>query len=167
MSKVQRLIAAMAVVPKAKKRKTQQKKKRNTNWVLRSCSVSAGDHQVYVDLFEQMVAYVIWWMGLGRFFFGRATARLLTARKNPTAGILSSVGLGTGMHTGLLFLFPHILKVRYRSPALCRVFLLFFHSFFCGVIAWRQRRAAAPSLSLTLTCGLPSATGGAPVPCKR
>ena len=34
--------------------------------------------------------FVTWWLGLG---------------------VLSSVGLGTGMHTGLLFLFPHILKV--------------------------------------------------------
>jgi hypothetical protein len=25
-------------------------------------------------------------------------------------GILSSIGLGTGMHSGLLFLFPHMLK---------------------------------------------------------
>ena len=33
----------------------------------------------------------MWWVGLG---------------------VLSSIGLGTGMHTGLLFLFPHILKVR-------------------------------------------------------
>ncbi|ELP88252.1 transmembrane protein, putative [Entamoeba invadens IP1] len=37
-----------------------------------------------------VIKYVIWWFGLG---------------------VLSSVGLGTGMHTGLLFLFPHILHV--------------------------------------------------------
>ena len=36
------------------------------------------------------LSVVVWWLGLG---------------------VLSSVGLGTGMHTGLLFLFPHILKV--------------------------------------------------------
>ena len=35
--------------------------------------------------------YIVWWVGLG---------------------ILSSIGLGSGMQTGLMFLFPHILKVR-------------------------------------------------------
>ncbi|KDD77071.1 hypothetical protein H632_c27p4 [Helicosporidium sp. ATCC 50920] len=39
---------------------------------------------------EQWLGYVLWWTGLG---------------------VLSSIGLGTGMHSGLLFLFPHILKV--------------------------------------------------------
>lgn len=34
--------------------------------------------------------YVVWWVGLG---------------------VLSSVGLGTGMHSGLLFLFPHVMRV--------------------------------------------------------
>jgi len=34
--------------------------------------------------------FIVWWIGLG---------------------ILSSIVLGTGMHTGLLFLFPHIMKV--------------------------------------------------------
>jgi len=33
----------------------------------------------------------VWWVGLG---------------------VLSSIGLGTGMHSGLLFLFPHMLKAR-------------------------------------------------------
>ena len=33
---------------------------------------------------------MVWWVGLG---------------------ILSSIGLGTGMQTGIMFLFPHILKV--------------------------------------------------------
>ena len=40
---------------------------------------------------ESWLAYVVWWVGLG---------------------VLSSIGLGTGMHSGLLFLFPHFLKVR-------------------------------------------------------
>lgn len=39
---------------------------------------------------QGIVKYVAWWVGLG---------------------ILSSIGLGTGMHSGLLFLFPHMLKV--------------------------------------------------------
>jgi membrane protein YqaA with SNARE-associated domain len=36
--------------------------------------------------------YTVWWIGLG---------------------ILSSIGIGTGIHTGLLFLFPHCIKVIY------------------------------------------------------
>jgi vacuole membrane protein 1 len=43
---------------------------------------------------EIWVLYVIWWVGLG---------------------VLSSIGLGTGMHSGLLFLFPHFLKVAKRA----------------------------------------------------
>lgn len=34
--------------------------------------------------------YVTWWVGLG---------------------VLSSIGLGTGMHSGILFLFPHVMRV--------------------------------------------------------
>jgi hypothetical protein len=39
---------------------------------------------------QEWMLYVTWWLGLG---------------------VLSSIGLGTGMHSGLLFLFPHMLKV--------------------------------------------------------
>eukprot|EP00873_Tetraselmis_striata_P025830 jgi/Tetstr1/446094/TSEL_033694.t1 len=39
---------------------------------------------------EEWASYLVWWLGLG---------------------ILSSIGLGTGMHSGILFMFPHILKV--------------------------------------------------------
>ena len=39
--------------------------------------------------------WAMWWLGLG---------------------ILSSIGLGTGMHSGLLFLFPHMLKVISGPP---------------------------------------------------
>ena len=39
---------------------------------------------------ELWCSWAVWWLGLG---------------------ILSSIGLGTGMHSGLLFLFPHMLKV--------------------------------------------------------
>lgn len=38
---------------------------------------------------ELWLQFVVWWAGLG---------------------VLSSIGLGTGMHSGLLFLFPHMLK---------------------------------------------------------
>ncbi|EDR28163.1 transmembrane protein, putative [Entamoeba dispar SAW760] len=43
-----------------------------------------------------IIKYILWWFGLG---------------------VLSSVGLGTGMHTGLLFLFPHILNVCLAASA--------------------------------------------------
>lgn len=49
-----------------------------------------GPHHYYMDEIRTTAQYVIWWVGLG---------------------VLSSVGLGTGMHSGLLFLFPHIFKV--------------------------------------------------------
>ncbi|KAF0686939.1 Aste57867_21287 [Aphanomyces stellatus] len=49
-----------------------------------------GDHHVLLDEFNLNVEYVVWWVGLG---------------------VLSSVGLGTGMHSGILFLFPHIFLV--------------------------------------------------------
>ncbi len=41
-------------------------------------------------IIEHYAAFAVWWVGLG---------------------VLSSIGLGTGMHTGMLFLFPHILQV--------------------------------------------------------
>eukprot|EP00240_Pyramimonas_obovata_P001895 CAMPEP_0118921994 /NCGR_PEP_ID=MMETSP1169-20130426/1086_1 /TAXON_ID=36882 /ORGANISM="Pyramimonas obovata, Strain CCMP722" /LENGTH=451 /DNA_ID=CAMNT_0006862807 /DNA_START=42 /DNA_END=1397 /DNA_ORIENTATION=+ len=44
------------------------------------------DWQAEVD---RNTAYFMWWVGLG---------------------VLSSIGLGTGMHSGMLFMFPHILK---------------------------------------------------------
>ncbi|QDZ21161.1 vacuole membrane protein [Chloropicon primus] len=42
------------------------------------------------DSIETAVGFVSWWVGLG---------------------ILSSIGLGTGMHSGLLFLWPHVFRV--------------------------------------------------------
>jgi len=54
------------------------------------CNQIDGPHQYYFSEFEFFVEYFVWWFGLG---------------------VLSSVGLGTGMHTGVLFLFPHIFKV--------------------------------------------------------
>lgn len=49
-----------------------------------------GEHTSYIDELETSVEFFVWWVGLG---------------------VLSSVGLGTGMHSGILFLFPHIMKV--------------------------------------------------------
>lgn len=50
----------------------------------------AGKEEERLAALEAWVQYMVWWVGLG---------------------ILSSIGLGTGMHSGLLFLFPHMLKV--------------------------------------------------------
>eukprot|EP00953_Heterococcus_sp_UTEX-ZZ885_P024563 13433-Heterococcus_DN1.PRE.5 len=47
-------------------------------------------HNKQIDKIEQGILFIVWWVGLG---------------------VLSSVGLGTGMHSGVLFLFPHIMKV--------------------------------------------------------
>jgi hypothetical protein len=49
--------------------------------------------------------YVTWWLGLG---------------------VLSSIGLGTGMHSGLLFLFPHMLKVRAAAGTAAAVGVLLY-----------------------------------------
>jgi hypothetical protein len=61
----------------------------------------AGAYGPEVSETEITAAYSAWWLGLG---------------------ILSSIGLGTGMHSGLLFLFPHMLKVRVLVVAVSRIF---------------------------------------------
>ena len=43
-----------------------------------------------IDALEFWIEYSVWWIGLG---------------------ILSSIGLGTGFQSGILFLFPHVAKV--------------------------------------------------------
>lgn len=48
-----------------------------------------GPHRYYVDAVEFAVVYVVWWVGLG---------------------ILSSIGVGSGLQSGVLFLYPHIIK---------------------------------------------------------
>lgn len=48
-----------------------------------------GPHTAAIDQVEHLSRFVAWWVGLG---------------------ILSSVGLGCGVHSGILFLFPHIMK---------------------------------------------------------
>uniref|UniRef100_A0A7S2SEH5 VTT domain-containing protein n=1 Tax=Mucochytrium quahogii TaxID=96639 RepID=A0A7S2SEH5_9STRA len=45
---------------------------------------------VYVEPIDAYCGFVLWWFGLG---------------------VLSSVGLGSGMHSGILFLFPHMFRV--------------------------------------------------------
>lgn len=49
-----------------------------------------GPHQELQSTIQIWGEYIVWWVGLG---------------------VLSSVGLGTGMHSGILFLFPHIFLV--------------------------------------------------------
>lgn len=44
----------------------------------------------YYEMVSYYALFTVWWMGLG---------------------ILSSIGLGTGMHSGILFLFPHCMEV--------------------------------------------------------
>lgn len=60
-------------------------------------SVFIGIAEPFVLEAEAWAQYVVWWVGLG---------------------VLSSVGLGAGMHSGLLFLFPHMLKVCSHSHSL-------------------------------------------------
>ncbi|XP_063900324.1 vacuole membrane protein 1-like isoform X2 [Zophobas morio] len=57
-------------------------------WIL--LSHIQGIHSEILNQINLTLSFIVWWLGLG---------------------ILSSVGLGTGMHSGLLFLFPHIFKV--------------------------------------------------------
>jgi len=52
--------------------------------------VTPGDHQPHVDTLEDFVLLCVWWIGLG---------------------VLSSIGLGTGLHTFVLYLGPYIAKV--------------------------------------------------------
>lgn len=49
-----------------------------------------GKHQVYVELIRKNAFFVIYWIGLG---------------------VISSIGLGTGLHTFILYLGPHIASV--------------------------------------------------------
>lgn len=49
-----------------------------------------GSHSDFVKSVDFAIEYVVWWVGLG---------------------VLSSIGLGSGLQTGVLFMFPHIMKV--------------------------------------------------------
>mmetsp|Transcript_1119 Transcript_1119/g.1799 ORF Transcript_1119/g.1799 Transcript_1119/m.1799 type:complete len:573 (-) Transcript_1119:138-1856(-) len=57
-------------------------------WVL--LEFIPGPYTEFINGIEFCIEYVIWWVGLG---------------------ILSSIGLGSGLQTGVLFLFPHIIRV--------------------------------------------------------
>merc|ERR1719402_2208338 len=58
--------------------------------VLAVCHNTPGSHQESLHASEKYILWCAWWVGLG---------------------ILSSVGLGTGLHTFLLYLGPHIAAV--------------------------------------------------------
>eukprot|EP01133_Synstelium_polycarpum_P011907 gene11907-13873_t len=58
--------------------------------LLVAISFVPGAHQVYVAEYSEVLSIAAWWVGLG---------------------VLSSVGLGTGLHTFVLYLGPHIAKV--------------------------------------------------------
>lgn len=55
-----------------------------------------GPHMIYLNQMEFVIEYVSWWVGLG---------------------VLSSIGLGSGLQSGVLFLFPHILKVSFAAQS--------------------------------------------------
>lgn len=59
---------------------------------------SLEGNEVLVHEIDAWGNFMIWWMGLG---------------------VLSSIGFGTGMHSGILFLFPFIIKVCLSAEA-CR-----------------------------------------------
>ena len=57
-----------------------------------------GPHRAALLEAELYASVSSWWLGLG---------------------VLSSIGLGTGLHSGMLFLFPHIAKVCRSAEACC------------------------------------------------
>lgn len=79
-----------------------------------------GPHQRYIQMFNFCVEYVIWWLGLGILF---CIARCLVFPFHLfivffcLAGILSSVGLGNGLPTGVMFLFPHLMHTCLTAQA--------------------------------------------------
>lgn len=49
-----------------------------------------GKHQMYIEVIRKNALFVLYWVGLG---------------------VISSIGLGTGLHTFILYLGPHIASV--------------------------------------------------------
>ena len=75
-----------------------------------------GPHTGALQELEASASFVLWWCGAcpmrhaprGAAADGARSPHPLSRRVG--LGVLSSIGLGTGAHTGLLFLFPHIYK---------------------------------------------------------
>ena len=71
-----------------------------TLWVAVPCiafyvaGLEVGPLEPWWESFNSTVKFVFWWFGLG---------------------VISSIGLGTGMHTGLLFLFPFMIRVSHAA----------------------------------------------------
>ena len=61
-------------------------------WII--CEFLPGSYTAAIDVIEFVLQYVIWWVGLG---------------------ILSSIGLGSGLQSGVLFLFPHMMKIVFAA----------------------------------------------------
>jgi len=55
-----------------------------------------GPHTIYRGTVTDFVTFALWWIGLG---------------------VASSIGLGTGLHTFVLYLGPHIAKVTMAANA--------------------------------------------------
>ncbi|GAB5372183.1 hypothetical protein AAMO2058_001643500 [Amorphochlora amoebiformis] len=55
-----------------------------------------GPHVEFVEKPVFYMEFVVWWVGLG---------------------VLSSIGLGTGMHSGFLFTFPHVIETTLAAQA--------------------------------------------------
>lgn len=53
-----------------------------------------GPHSIILNNIEFGIEFVVWWLGLG---------------------IFSSIGLGSGLQSGVLFMFPHIFKVVFAA----------------------------------------------------
>lgn len=81
---------------------------------------------------ELWIKFAVWWVGLG---------------------VLSSIGLGTGMHSGLLFLFPHMLKV--CMQVCTRVTTQLQHTRFPHTrrCVLQQRHVVDWALMYVMTCG--------------
>lgn len=79
-----------------------------------------GKHQVYVELIRKNAFFVMYWVGLG---------------------VISSIGLGTGLHTFILYLGPHIASVTlaayecgsldFPSPPYPDEYVYFHYILFC------------------------------------
>jgi vacuole membrane protein 1 len=49
-----------------------------------------GGHNKYFEQLNEILIFVVWWVGLG---------------------VASSIGLGSGLHTFVLYLGPHLAKI--------------------------------------------------------
>lgn len=67
---------------------------------------TAGPHQSYIDFMYKKLLWCFYWIGLGITLYPAYLSSYLFF-----LGILSSVGLGTGLHTFILYLGPHIAAV--------------------------------------------------------